>query len=96
MSTSFPFLEIARDFGVPYGDVIRHAEWASWTSPTDKPSFRPWSPLDYAIAYALEAEAARRAANSAPPKVIETCSPSHVTPWAEGRSVVLAPRGRRG
>lgn len=27
MSTSFPFLKIARDHGAPYGDVIRHAEW---------------------------------------------------------------------
>jgi hypothetical protein len=26
MST-FPFLKIARDYGRPYGDVIRHAEW---------------------------------------------------------------------
>lgn len=26
ITTSFPYLKIARDFGVPYGDVIRYAE----------------------------------------------------------------------
>lgn len=24
--TSFPYLKVARDFGVPYGDVVRHVQ----------------------------------------------------------------------
>ncbi len=27
MSTSFPFLKIANEHGLLYGDVIRHAQW---------------------------------------------------------------------
>lgn len=35
MTTSFPFLKIARDYAVPYGDVLRRAEarQRGWPSP---------------------------------------------------------------
>ena len=96
MSTSFPFLEIARDFGLPYGDVVRFASIHD-DSPVNGPHPGIWrheairgrrGAFLYAVHYAILAERERRAANSAPPKVIETSKaapPSDVTPWAEGR-----------
>lgn len=58
MSTSFPFLKIARDFDLPYRDVIQHVEWSDTFR--GKPIFQPFSAIDLAIARAVEAEQDRR------------------------------------
>ncbi len=94
MSTSFPFLQIAREFGLPYGDVVRFASTFDGSEfnagyfygLAQAPSLQGRrGAFMHAVQFAILTERERRAANSAPPKVIETCSPSHVAPWAEGR-----------
>ena len=78
--TSFPFVEIARDFGGPYPDVIQLADVID-AFDLIGPSCS--HPLAEAICLALLAERDRHEANSAPSKVSATFSEQNVTPRAE-------------
>jgi hypothetical protein len=78
--TCFPFLEIARDFGASYQDVIRLADVIDVFDLVG-PSYSRH--ITEAICLALLAEHDRRKANSAPPKLSATSSDPNVTPWAE-------------
>jgi len=59
MSTSFPYLKIARDRGMQYGDVIRYAELIdSWIA-TNDPRLSLVSEYDV-VFHAVQAERTRR------------------------------------
>ena len=72
--TSFPFLEIARDFGAPYQDVIQLADVIDAFGRVGPPYSRP---IAEAICLALLAEHDRRKANSTPPKLVRRLRAEH-------------------
>jgi hypothetical protein len=61
MTTSFPFLKIAREHGVPYGAVIRLAE-KCWESPA--PTIVLYNPILFDVWDAVRAEQERRRLNT--------------------------------
>jgi hypothetical protein len=64
MTTSFPFLKIARDHGVNYGTVVRLAE-ECWNSP--EPGIVVYNPILFEVWDAVKAEQERREINANPP-----------------------------
>jgi hypothetical protein len=65
MTTSFPFLKIARDRGIDYGDVIRLVE-KCWDAA--EPGIVTYNPILFGIWDAVVAEKRRRALNE--PKTV--------------------------
>lgn len=59
--TTFPFLKIAREGGVPYGRVVRLAEEIRLWPISETKALADRNPLVAKIVKAMDAEAARRA-----------------------------------
>lgn len=71
--TTFPFLKVSKTYGVPYGDVLRHAEWFEESCRSRRatrvpvPVFRPQSGPDIATRCAvLDEDSRREIARTAP------------------------------
>lgn len=58
MDSSFPFLQIAKWFNLPYSEVVREAHLELQRNPLD-PIVKP-SPISEAVFYAVLAEKKRR------------------------------------
>lgn len=77
MATSFPYLKIARDYGVPYADVLRFVD-AIEQAPNTDPVWEWWMAAAWMAGIA---EHERRAAVRAEPKTVQWSASADYTSW---------------